>query len=691
MMRRYTRRSDWGCLPGRILPVAVLLVAHAGFSAGAAAGASPKERLILGFEKDELAASQCVGREVKAGRDCWFYLLDQPEGFDFAARFEWPGGTNRLWTWKCRPGEHTEGSLALVASVGGANPFNVKPTFHETEWLSYFYPAMRSKFGAHQLMTTFAWSAKGRPDLWDWTGYDYLRVDVRCEKQAAKIWLALEDNVIEPPVVRTYEVAPSKWLTLELNLREAVEDRELDLSNIRNFWLLGCTLVRSRPIEVRVDNIRIAKTGSPAPEAILRDESPMEVSVARPERPMTPPLPSEPKPDRSPFTLGEPITVAKGSIVPFGWVAAYDNKHIFVAYNIDNKTTKATVTSDGGSTWTEVPAATARNLDHGTARGCAIDANGDGIAVSTGPGCCGFHPSSKQHLTKYTFTGSGWVARLPARILDSDIRHCGHNASVVRLRSGPYKGRLWASWGEIGREHSIGVHVKFSDDDGETWSTWGKGGLLPGSQAAAWSNGTYNYPDTVVTPYEDHVACIWWHPAVKDGRVLWSVFDGCRWSPPGKVCSAPPIDSAFRSTLSAVTVGPNEVFFTASGLSSVYRWDGESWVAELIELDDGGMLSLAGDALTLFTCDLGKVTRLWRNWAGRSYSRRAMLRYYRRSATGQWDGPVDLTPEFTIHKYRGLAGFSVPPYSPPNFVPLAWSDHDDGALRLLKIPIPRTR
>ena len=79
---------------------------------------------------------------------------------------------------------------------------------------------------------------------------------------------------------------------------------------------------------------------------------------------MTPQLPSEPKPDQSPVAIGDPITVAKGSILPFGWVAAYDNKHIFVAYNVDNKTTKATSTNDGGATWTELPAATARNPDH---------------------------------------------------------------------------------------------------------------------------------------------------------------------------------------------------------------------------------------------------------------------------------------------------------------------------------------
>jgi hypothetical protein len=58
----------------------------------------------------------------------WFYLIDQPEGFDFAARFEVPGETNVAWTWRCRPGEHTEGNLTLVAcSNDGGRSWNQLP------------------------------------------------------------------------------------------------------------------------------------------------------------------------------------------------------------------------------------------------------------------------------------------------------------------------------------------------------------------------------------------------------------------------------------------------------------------------------------------------------------------------------------------------------------------------------------
>jgi hypothetical protein len=52
---------------------------------------------------------------------------------------------------------------------------------------------------------------------------------------------------------------------------------------------------------------------------------------------------------------------------------------------------------------------------------------------------------------------------------------------------------------------------------------------------------------------------------------------------------------------------------------------------------------------------------------------------------------VDLTPEFNLDEYRSMAGFSVPPYAPANFVPLAWSDHDEGTVKLLKVPVPQNR
>jgi hypothetical protein len=265
--------------------------------------------------------------------------------------------------------------------------------------------------------------------------------------------------------------------------------------------------------------------------------------------------------------------------------------------------------------------------------------------------------------------------------LDSDIRHCGSNVSVVRLRSSPFKGRLWASWGQIGREHEIGVHVKFSDDDGRTWIPWGKGAALPGSQAGKWSNGTYGYPEIVLSPYKEHIACFWRHK--RQCGVMWSFYDGLDWSTPQEISTVTldDMDGAYRATMSAITKGDREIFFTATGLDTVLRWDGKSWHSESVRIEDGGMLSLAGDVVLLFTS--GKVNRRWK---GVRWQRRTILRCYRRLSSGRWEGPIELTPELTIDEYRSMTGFSVPPYAPENFIPLVWSDYDEGNIKLLKVP-----
>jgi hypothetical protein len=660
-----------------------LLVFPLATSTGAGAPAplppGPPEKLILGFEKAELGRSPLVAPEVRRGRDCWFYLLERPDGVDFAARFEWPGETNRVWTWRCRRGEHTEGELALVAAAGPASPQKFEPTYRETEFLSRFYPDIRGGRQARLMLTTFQWLAKAAPDLRDWSGHDRLWIDARADTAAAEVRLAVEDAVLEPPVVRAYTLPAGRWVTLELDLREAVRARGLDLARIANFWLLGRA---PRRTEMRLDNIRIVRGGASSAHEIWRDRSPMSLPARPRGKPAVAPLPESAKPDRRPIELAEPLVVARGSIVPCGWVTAYDNNFLFVAYSAE-KEARAVCSADGGRSWKQLPAPVARNLDHGTARGCAIDDRGSGVAVSSGPGCAGLgHANPRQHLTGYTFTGSGWEARPPV-ILDADIRHCGSNASVVRLRRGPHRGRLWASWGEIGRAHAIGVHVKLSDDDGRTWLPWGRGALLPGSRAAAWSDGTYGYPETAVTPCGDHVACFWRHK--RRSGIRWSAYDGSTWSPPAAVSpvTLDDMDGAYRATMSAVTRGEEEIFFTATGLRTVLRWDGRSWSKEPVAIEDGGMLSLAGGVVTLFTA--GKVNRRWR---GIQWTRRAALSYYHRTPDGRWEGPRKLTPEFTLHEYRSLAGYSVPPYAPPNFVPLAWSDHDEGAVKLLRVPVP---
>ena len=99
----------------RILPVVACDLATVVAATGSSSELT-KEKTILGFEEEELGRSDEVSKQEKPGRESWFYLLEQPEGFDFAARFEWPGATNRAWTWRCRRGPHTEGEMALATT-----------------------------------------------------------------------------------------------------------------------------------------------------------------------------------------------------------------------------------------------------------------------------------------------------------------------------------------------------------------------------------------------------------------------------------------------------------------------------------------------------------------------------------------------------------------------------------------------
>jgi hypothetical protein len=230
----------------------------------------------------------------------------------------------------------------------------------------------------------------------------------------------------------------------------------------------------------------------------------------------------------------------------------------------------------------------------------------------------------------------------------------------------------------------VEVHAKFSDDDGQTWVPWGQGAAIPGSQDGDWSDGTYGYPETVVTPFGTHVACFWRHK--RDSGTMWSVFDGSGWSRPREVSAVTlnDMDGAYRATMSAVTKGDSEIFFTATGMNAVLRWDGHAWKKEALSCEDGGMLCLAREVVTLFTA--GKVNRRWR---GLDWPRRTVLRFYRRGLDDQWEEPHDLTGEFNLHEYRSLAGFTVPPYAPADFVPLAWSDFDEGTVKFLRVPIHR--
>ncbi|MCX7804838.1 MAG: hypothetical protein N3A38_06570 [Planctomycetota bacterium] len=639
--------------------------------------------LILGFEKEELEAKSAnfFGelRNAKGGFDFWAWF--ETEHLDIRAR---PTLGDKLWTWRCRAGDCTEGTHSLVADVSpppGGPPHGIP--FRSTPYLSKYYPVPGKE--TRVVLQTYQWLTSLPSGYRDWSACDRLLMDVRLTVES-RVRLWVEDGEIEPPVVRSYEVPAGNWVTLEMDLDRAARERGLDLKEIVNFWV---TVNPKGAGRIRIDNIRVERGGSEARLPVLRDPSPMVLEPRRlPARPVAPENAAGAR-DAAPVKLAAPIRAGAGSVVPLGWLVAIDNRRMLLGYTRPGtgpaKKAGARFTLDGGATWREAVPPVVRNLDHGTSQGCDLDWEGTAAAVSSGPGCAGHKPTPRQWLTRYVFDGTGWKAELPAVPIAADIRHCGSNASMLRVRHGPRAGRLWHVMGQIDRRHSLSLHASFSDDGGLTWWPWGRGGLIPGSRESDWTTNTYCYQRPNITEYRGHIACFW-----QDRRgLLWTFFDGEKWAEPAAIDARASARlevtalESFRVPGSAATLGAEEIFVTAWNVPGVLRWDGRSWRREIEEAPDAGKLSVCGDQVFLFTAGHVPEPPPWKQIRVNRY---VEVRCYRRDPRGRWHGPFLLSPggKVSILFYRQMPALVAPRYPPPDFVPVAWSD--GRTIELLRIP-----
>ncbi len=407
---------------------------------------------------------------------------------------------------------------------------------------------------------------------------------------------------------------------------------------------------------------------------------------AAPDKPVIPRLADDVKPDRAPLKLQPPQVINRATVAPFGWIAAYDNQRLLLGHCYDGKPT-VSASSDGGATWRALASPIIDNLDHGTARGSVVDQNGDVILISSGLGCAGVGVASpRQFLSKYTFAAQTWEYRRPPVVLDCDIRHCGSNACCIRLREGKHAGRLWAVWGEIDRFRSLCAHARFSDDDGLTWQHVGRGAMVGGSRESYFSYNTYGYQQPRCTPYGDGIAVFW-----QDAHgLMWNHLEGDAWAEAQVIDAkaapllAPTENESFRVPGSCVTRGAKEIFLTAWGIPGVLRWDGSAWQRELPSAADAGVLTLCGGReLMLFTAGSTEQPPPRRRVR---LMKQASVLCYQRKADGTWDAPRDLSGGPTaILEYRQMTALVAPPYSPPNFAPVAWSDQT--STKLVRVPV----
>ena len=534
----------------------------------------------------------------------------------------------------------------------------------------------------------------------DWSDYDLLRADVLCGEPNRGVRVALEDEEIAPPVVRTHAVEPGKWTTLEVDLRAAAEARGLNLKRMTTLTI-GILRGEGGSKGSLLDNIRLARKGTSCALPVVRDDSSHQLpeyfrasTKLEPEK-----IPGGPW-DHAPLTAEKPIVIPteKTSVVnPVGWIAARDNQRLLVGFLEKNSVEPTNVlmlqTKDGGKNWRGLDGATTPTpfrivgSDHGGGRGDVVGSRPD-VIVLTNLGCRGGSWASlRLFAQKVTFSGDGWELRELPTLVDCDLRHCNSNQSIVRTADG----RLWAGYGFAGRTTATSINVRTSDDDGVTWKSWaeGKSGAVPGLEKPPVDGWTYNFEEPCLVPLGRGIACLWEEfGGANNGRIRWSRFEDGKWSAIETI-DQPKRESknpTSRPAVSAVSVRGEEIFMVGARFSGVLHYRSGKWTVEAPEVPRGGRLSVAGDRHVMAvaaTPDGGDV-----------YKGAVTLQAWRRSADGAWSGPEELAKEEqplsnkgsgNIYNYR--PGFVVQPYAPPNFVPVAWTCEGQKWIKVLRLPV----
>jgi len=637
------------------------------------------EKLLIGFEKNEMAKiNSSFNKRFLKSKSKWF-----------------PSGAAE--------GEATQGTSSLKIDISA-------------RWImSGLSPKSRRGTGGDKLFKTMPWSRTLRPaniihdffNTWftkgavenDWSGYDYLLLDVKSTKADGVLQVAFEDEVICPPIRLNFKIPAGKWVTLQIDLKKCVETRKIDLKKIINFWFFLVEM--SEVSTLYIDNMRLAGKGFKAGKDIVDAETyeekiprayqvPVDFSYTRNKFhksgadynvPKLPPFYSG-KADRSPVKLSKkPIKIDLSSAHKFGRlmpqtpitimhktrVAAYDNNNILVSYGLNP--VKAITTTDGGKTWKGLDGtANAGNIV--TAGGSAV--SGDGatfggdLLMVTSVGCCGYgYPADRLFFRRVAFTGKGWEAS-NLIYLECDIRHCARPKPhcCIKLKSG----RLWAVWGNYGRNVITGIHVKYSDDGGAVWHSWhgedGKISAVPGTYDDKNCNAPYGRV-AYLTPYGEHFACLYTN---KSGAVM-SIFDGKGWSKPSV------IEGGYTKPARVITVGEKDVYVLCK--DTVKSWNGSAWKKENVKAAMGktamsSEFAVSGNKLYLFSIE-GKNK----------------IVYYEKNKGGGWTGPKTL-----VSSDKPITGISVQQYSPENFVPVVWACEDgkgrkvttEGFLNMLLLP-----
>ncbi len=171
------------------------------------------KRLLLGFEPDEIEGLPAdLKRHVADARDV--------EGQPYRD-VQFPTGRS-VRKWRLYKGTATQGDYAAgLRYIGRANVEPIRgwypmPTcdFANRDAVMHYFGMFA---GGREMFSTSGLHHLVMPA--DWSQFDLLRMDVRSEGLTLEYHVSFEDEDILPPIVRSMQGPPEKWVTLEVDLR----------------------------------------------------------------------------------------------------------------------------------------------------------------------------------------------------------------------------------------------------------------------------------------------------------------------------------------------------------------------------------------------------------------------------------------------------------------------------------------
>ena len=234
-----------------------------------------REHLLLGFEPDEITRMTSVLAKEK--RQVKRTTSKSSDGVEevIVGMSPWAG----FRKWALRRGKASQGEWAMAMRPTTLSVWTGPRPGPKLNEVDRFYGLYERSDGIFNIAGVLR-----KVVLEDWSRFDRLRFDVLVKGSSQIVHIAMEDEDIVPPVVRSVRVEPGKWTTVEVDLKAAAEQRGLNSKRMATLRI-GFTLPNpkatakearrsgERPTAL-LDNLRLCHHATAARLPLVRDERP---------------------------------------------------------------------------------------------------------------------------------------------------------------------------------------------------------------------------------------------------------------------------------------------------------------------------------------------------------------------------------------------------------------------------------